>query len=70
LPEDIKFFVGYCGWQPDQLNEEIISKTWIVVKEDTIDDILSDDCNWEDVINNLDDTYKLWKNYPNEPFMN
>ncbi|MBN1112564.1 MAG: YqgE/AlgH family protein [Bacteroidales bacterium] len=70
LPEDIKFFVGYCGWQPDQLNEEIISKTWIVVKEDTIDDILSDDCNWEDVINNLDDTYKLWKNYPNEPFLN
>ena len=28
--EKIKFFVGYCGWDPLQLEQEIEEKTWII----------------------------------------
>jgi len=29
-PQDFRFFVGYAGWQHDQLREEIESKYWHV----------------------------------------
>lgn len=29
-PQDFKFFVGYAGWQLDQLREEIESDYWYV----------------------------------------
>jgi putative transcriptional regulator len=28
--EDIKLFIGYCGWNPDQLEEEITEGSWII----------------------------------------
>lgn len=68
--DQIKFFVGYCGWVPDQLKEELTSRTWIVLEENSVPNMLSKDCDWDDVVDNLDDSYKLWKNYPEDPFMN
>lgn len=29
-PKNIRFFLGYSGWVPDQLNEEIESGSWII----------------------------------------
>lgn len=28
--EDIKFFMGYCGWSPGQLDEEFDQNSWVV----------------------------------------
>ena len=47
--EEIRFFLGYSGWDVDQLDDEIDSDSWIV---DELDNSLFD---W--------DVVKLWKNY-------
>lgn len=31
-PHDIRFFVGYSGWEPDQLREEIEEKSWLLAE--------------------------------------
>ena len=34
LPGDIKFYVGYSGWSPGQLEDELVHGSWIVVPSD------------------------------------
>jgi len=34
LPKDIQFFVGYSGWSPDQLTEEMNMGSWVVADLD------------------------------------
>jgi putative transcriptional regulator len=28
--EEIRFFAGYSGWEPQQLDDELKGKTWLV----------------------------------------
>lgn len=34
LQNDIKLFIGYCGWDPNQLEEEIAEGSWLIVDVD------------------------------------
>jgi putative transcriptional regulator len=34
LQNDIKLFIGYCGWDPNQLEEEIAEGSWQIVDVD------------------------------------
>ena len=38
--EDIRFFLGYSGWASLQLDEELTSKSWIVVKNEYQSEII------------------------------
>jgi putative transcriptional regulator len=38
---DVRFFLGYSGWAPKQLDEEIKTHAWIVVNNITSKEILS-----------------------------
>ncbi|XP_044475880.1 UPF0301 protein BF2109-like [Mangifera indica] len=54
-PQDFKFFVGYAGWQLDQLREEIESDYWYAAacSSDLICRALSDsssDSLWEEIL--------------------
>lgn len=68
---DLLFFVGYSGWSPGQLDEELDRKSWIIAPEDpnfifreTYDDM------WRDVLQSLGDKYRIISNYPIDPRMN
>ena len=37
-PDDLKFFVGYAGWSPNQLDEEMEDNSWYVT--DATDDFI------------------------------
>jgi putative transcriptional regulator len=39
VPEDFKFFLGYSGWAPGQLEEELKQKSWIVINNATAEDV-------------------------------
>ena len=33
-PANVRFFVGYSGWQPNQLNSELDAESWIIADMD------------------------------------
>jgi putative transcriptional regulator len=67
----IKFFVGYSGWSPGQLENEIAEKSWIIstIPDETIMSYKIDNI-WKETMENLGDVYKTWSNFPQNPSFN
>lgn len=70
--DNIRFFLGYSGWEIDQLEDEINSKYWVVVENNYKNDILSKEASnfWKEKIQELGGDYLLWANAPENPFWN
>ena len=68
----IKFFLGYSGWEPQQLKDEIKDNSWVVSNDHKNLDILmnQDDNLWKKSLLNLNSTYHHWINYPLDPSFN
>ncbi|TLX76097.1 YqgE/AlgH family protein [Labilibacter sediminis] len=69
--EQVKFFAGYSGWSPGQLEEEIDDNSWIVTDiDDTM--IMSDNVDniWKTSMQSLGDVYKTWSRFPEDPSYN
>ncbi len=71
-PRDFKFFLGYSGWSPGQLEEELKQKSWIVVNNATAEQVfdIQPDVLWKRVLNNLGGKFKIISNFPVDPRMN
>lgn len=70
-PDQIRFFVGYSGWEPDQLEREISENSWVVSELDS--GLIMNSRNretWQEVLNILGGRYKLWTNFPENPGLN
>jgi putative transcriptional regulator len=67
----IKFFAGYSGWEPGQLEREIAENSWIVNNID-LKMIMSPNVDniWKESMERLGDVYKTWSNFPNNPAFN
>lgn len=67
--ESVRMFIGYTGWGPNQLNEELAQKTWIVMRPPTEETILtpSDETLWKDLIKSLGGKYAKMAEYPANP---
>jgi putative transcriptional regulator len=48
--EDVKFFVGYAGWGPDQLEGEIEEGSWHALPASDADIFQSPGRSWDDMI--------------------
>jgi putative transcriptional regulator len=70
-PNEIQFFVGYSGWDDDQLTEEIEEKSWIVTHANNLP-LLSMPANtiWEKLLEQLGGEYAWMPQYPNNPQLN
>ena len=66
----IRFFVGYSGWDEGQLNSEIKKDFWLVsdIKNKTIMNF--DTEIWGKVVSKLPEKYKIWANFPQVPGFN
>jgi putative transcriptional regulator len=64
---DIRFFLGYSGWDRNQLITELEEKSWFVTNND-FENILSDDETdlWKNKLLQKGGTYKLWANAPDD----
>lgn len=69
---EIKFFLGYSGWSPDQLEEELKLNSWIVsdrVSQELIFETLPDQM-WKKAMQELGGRFSVYSNYPADPRMN
>lgn len=69
---DIRFFLGYTGWENEQLTNELLSNTWILVKNGYKKSIIEkNDVNfWKEKMLELGGEYSLWSNAPENPSYN
>jgi len=69
---DIRFFLGYSGWSSLQLDKELTSKSWVVVKNVYESDIIQKSSNafWKEKIMELGGNYLIWSNAPENPSLN
>ena len=70
--KDIRFFLGYSGWASLQLDQELMSKSWIVVPNQYESDIIqkSSKAFWKEHMIELGGDYLLWSNAPENPSLN
>lgn len=67
----IKFFLGYSGWDKNQLDKELEEKAWIVAESEN-ELIFSEIENeiWKKSLKNLGGDYAVMSNYPIHPSLN
>lgn len=71
--KDIRFFIGYSGWSPSQLDHEIQSRSWFVCKGHRQDIMRTDEDNdvfWKRLVHDLGDGYAHIANAPSDPSLN
>jgi putative transcriptional regulator len=67
----VKFFAGYSGWSPGQLDVEIAENSWVV--SSLADELIMTrdvDDTWEKAMHEMGDIYKTWTNFPRNPAFN
>lgn len=69
---EIRFFMGYSGWNPGQLDMEIEEDTWIVANKFNPEVLfMHDEQNlWREVVISLGQRYAHIANFPENPMMN
>lgn len=69
-PQKIRFFLGYSGWSPGQLKDELKKDSWLVA--DVPDDFVftAADNAWTDALSYVADKYNIWRNFPEDPELN
>ena len=70
-PEKIRFYIGYSGWSPGQLETEMQEKTWLTVEaarklifHPNAEEI------WKDSLKHLGGEYEMMINFPIDPQLN
>jgi len=68
---EIRFFLGYAGWSPKQLENELSENAWLV-SEMNPEHIMQGpgDNLWKDILEKSGDKYKTWVNFPENPSLN
>jgi len=69
---DIRFFLGYSGWDADQLDNELESQAWIVSENIYKNELMEKCCGsfWKEKMLELGGDYSLWSNAPENPSYN
>ena len=70
--DDIRFFLGYSGWDENQLENELQSNSWVVVENSYKTNIISkeDSSFWKEKMLELGGKYSIWSNAPENPSYN
>lgn len=67
----IRFFLGYSGWHPNQLDREIGEKSW-VLSQATVNEVINNHPEdlWSNYLKNMGNDYAIWANFPSDPTLN
>lgn len=69
---NIRFFLGYSGWNSNQLEQELKENAWLVVENGLKSKILSKSAQhfWKEKIMEQGGDYVLFSNAPSDPMLN
>ncbi|MDU8886372.1 YqgE/AlgH family protein [Yeosuana sp. MJ-SS3] len=69
---DIRFFLGYSGWDSAQLENELKLNSWLVSKNIYEKEIIEKDYQtfWKEKMLELGGDYSIWSNAPENPSFN
>lgn len=67
---DVRFFLGYSGWEPNQLEKELKENSWLVADLDAKTILGSEQNIWKQTLVKLGQRYKLWAEFPENPTLN
>jgi putative transcriptional regulator len=68
---NIRFFVGYSGWAPGQLDDELRKNFWLIEESDDKFIMTNyDKDSWKYLLLQKGDKYKSWLNVPINPTFN
>jgi len=70
-PNEIRFFLGYSGWEAGQLDTELSVSSWIVGKT-TVRRVLNtnDKHLWKKILDEMGGKFKMISNFPEDPSLN
>ncbi len=68
----IRFFIGYSGWNINQLDEELHKNVWAVATISDTDELFkgSENAYWHKFVRTLGEKYKGWRYHPQDPQSN
>jgi putative transcriptional regulator len=70
-PNEVRFFMGYSGWESEQLNNELERNAWVVTKTSTRKLLQTKHTSmWSQFVSQLGSEYELWNRFPVNPEMN
>ena len=69
---EIRFFLGYSGWEIHQLEHELEGNSWVVCENTSASELLALDTYdiWKNHMRELGGEYELWSNAPDNPQYN
>ncbi|ULC58635.1 YqgE/AlgH family protein [Flaviramulus sp. BrNp1-15] len=69
---DIRFFLGYSGWESRQLEDELKASSWVVTENIYKKDIIEKDYEsfWKEKMLEFGGEYSIWSNAPENPSYN
>ncbi len=70
--DQVRFFLGYSGWDAGQLEEELDEDTWLVseIEQKIVMDSSKKTHMWIEVVRDLGGKYSIWENFPENPSLN
>ncbi|MFY7669166.1 MAG: YqgE/AlgH family protein [Crocinitomicaceae bacterium] len=70
--KEIRFFMGYSGWSPSQLDEEIKNESWITANNISTEDVLDTklDDLWRICLEKQGQRFQLMTKFPRNPMDN
>ncbi len=69
--DELRFFLGYAGWSPGQLDAEVEQDSWIVTPADASMVFTGDpDLLWAKILRRMGGEYALLANFPDDPRLN
>lgn len=70
-PNEVRFFLGYSGWDAGQIEAELKENSWFVTSAQN-EDIFGDNVDklWNDILKDMGGEYKQISNYPENPMWN
>ena len=70
-PEQIRFYAGYSGWKPNQVEDELYHNAWMLGKGNAEFTFYPEpEVLWSQVLRSMKNKYSLLANFPDDPTLN